>query len=70
MENNEKEEKDNEHKFLLRIHIDIWKRFIETLPESISANEKINKLLLDYLIQYENTLGEFSNAKKNTRNKN
>ena len=69
MENDkENEQNEDEHKFLIRVNKKIWERFILTLPESISANEKINKLLLDYLIQYENTLGEFS-AKRNTRDK-
>ena len=57
-----------EHKFLLRISKMLWERFAATLPESISATEKIEKLILEYVIDYENAVGAI-NAEKNKSNK-
>lgn len=57
-----------EHHFPLRIPKKVWEHFVSTLPISISANEKINKLIIEYLISYDNAVGEFS-AEKGNKNK-
>ena len=63
-------ENKQEHKFTMRIPTQLWKRFLETLPESISANSKIEKLIFDYVVEYENALtGDEKNAKRDNRTK-
>lgn len=37
--------------YLLRIDERVWGRFVSTLPESISVNKKIERLIIDYLIE-------------------
>ena len=48
---------DDEHKFLLRVDVELWKRVLDTLPLSISANEKIVSLIRDFVIDYERIVG-------------
>lgn len=69
-EEKEKEEKKDDngtHAFLFRVPKAVWNRFVETLPESISANEKLERIVLDYLIEYERVMGIAGNdtASKN-----
>lgn len=63
MKNMHKVEKP-ERKFLLQINENIWKRFVLTLPENTSANEKIEKLITDYLIEYEKAMRDTEAEKK------
>ena len=46
-------ENENEHKFVLRIGKDVWDRFVLTLPDSISANDKIVSFITDFVLEYE-----------------
>lgn len=60
-----KEEKKNDHEFLLRVPEDMWQRLVATLPVSISANEKINTLIRDFVLEYEYVLkGNRHDSKK------
>jgi hypothetical protein len=63
MEN--EQENDNEHKFLLRIDEDLWKRFIDKLPVSISANQKVVDMIFDFVVKYELVMGDYDD--KNTK---
>lgn len=63
------EDKTEDHVFILRVPKPVWDNFVETLSMSDSANKKINQLIFNYLMEYENAVGEFS-AEKNRKNKN
>ena len=67
-ENNVHEEKE-EHQYPLRLPEKLWKEFIETLPLSISANEKITNLIFTYVTDYKNMREKINDRSDNTKNK-
>lgn len=56
------------HSFVLRLPEKLWKEFVGTLPESISANEKLVKLVESYLMEYREAMRGNENAKTNRKN--
>lgn len=54
------------HRYLLRIDKGVWDRFVSTLPESISVNKKIERLIIDYLIEYESALKKMKTRRLKT----
>lgn len=47
---------DKKHTCIFKIDKELWERFLHTLPLSISASEKIRKMIFNEVIEHENIL--------------
>jgi len=58
MEPEKKRKEKAVHSFVLRVDTELWDRFLQILPLSVSINESIVQLIYKYVCEYERVLDE------------